>query len=133
RGVVLGRLAHQRACALRRLSAARGGHGGDRQVAPSHLTRGAAGRTISATPRQKGSPMGALPLVGGDVSGYVVGFAWAVLALGLIVMAVIQSVKDLFPIRRWFNASFTQAWLRRKSAMPGAGIVPDPDTAFDDL
>lgn len=79
--------------------------------------------------------MDALPLFADGVYRQVVEFAAAVTALGLIVMAIIQSAKDLLPVRRWFHDAFVRAWLAHKARAHAArgGIRPDAEVAFDDL
>lgn len=79
--------------------------------------------------------MDALPLFADGVYRQVVEFAAAVTALGLVVMAIIQSAKDLLPVRRWFHDAFVRAWLAHKARGHAArgGIRPDAGIAFDDL
>ena len=79
--------------------------------------------------------MDALSLFADGVYRQVVEFAAAVTALGLVVMAIIQSAKDLLPVRRWFHDAFVRAWLAHKARGHAArgGIRPDAGVAFDDL
>lgn len=79
--------------------------------------------------------MDALSLFVDGVYRQVVAFAVAVFALGLLVMAVIQSVKDLLPVRRWFHQAFIRAWLGHKARDHAAagGARVDPQAALDDL
>ena len=79
--------------------------------------------------------MDALSLFADGVYRQVVEFAAAVTALGLVVMAIIQSAKDLLPVRRWFHDAFVRAWLAHKARAHAArgGTEPDPRAAFDDL
>lgn len=79
--------------------------------------------------------MDALSLFADGVYRQVVEFAAAVTALGLVVMAIIQSAKDLLPVRRWFHDAFVRAWLAHKARAHAArgGVRPDPDAACGDL
>lgn len=79
--------------------------------------------------------MDALSLFADGVYRQVVEFAAAVTALGLVVMAIIQSAKDLLPVRRWFHDAFVRAWLADKARAHAArgGIRPDAGAAFHDL
>jgi len=79
--------------------------------------------------------MDALSLFVDGVYRQVVAFAVAVFALGLLVMAIIQSVKDLLPVRRWFHRSFIRAWLAHKARdhMQNGGAQVSPDAALTDL
>jgi len=63
----------------------------------------------------------------------IVQFVGAVTAIGLVVMAVIQSVKDMFPIRRWFHRRFVQAWLDHKASESRGPDTPSPTRAGADL
>ncbi len=40
------------------------------------------------------------------------GFATALAAVGVISMAFIQTIKDVLPVRRWFQAQWVRRWLR---------------------
>ncbi len=41
-------------------------------------------------------------------------FFTAAIAVGLLSMAIIQMFKDILPVRRWFQRSWVQKWLRLK-------------------
>ncbi len=65
----------------------------------------------------------------------VVQFAAAAAAIGLLAMAIIQSVKDMVPVRRWYQRTFVRAWLAHKArdhARHG-GLKPDAEKACADL
>lgn len=65
----------------------------------------------------------------------IVQFATAAAAIGLLAMAIIQSVKDMVPVRRWYQRAFVRAWLRHKArdhARHG-GQTPDAAKACGDL
>lgn len=65
----------------------------------------------------------------------IVQFATAAAAIGLLAMAIIQSVKDMVPVRRWYQRAFVGAWLAHKArdhARHG-GRKPDAATACADL
>jgi hypothetical protein len=61
--------------------------------------------------------------------------ATALAAVGVLSMALLQTAKDLFPLRRWFQAARVRAWLRAQAAqappIPGAAV--NADTAEADL
>lgn len=65
----------------------------------------------------------------------VVQFAAAAAAIGLLAMAIIQSVKDMVPVRRWYQQAFVRAWLARNARVHArrGGSAPDVETACDDL
>lgn len=69
------------------------------------------------------------------VAGGALGYATALAAVGVLSMALIQTAKDLVPIRRWFQLARVRAWLRRQAAQapPPAGAAVDPDRAEEDL
>jgi hypothetical protein len=46
------------------------------------------------------------------VAAHAVPFLTAMAAIGVITMALIQTVKDLFPLRRAFQKNFVHEWLR---------------------
>jgi hypothetical protein len=49
------------------------------------------------------------------VSSYAYPFLKAMAAVGVLSMAVLQTLKDMFPLRNWFQQFFVQRWLQRKS------------------
>lgn len=65
----------------------------------------------------------------------VVQFAAAAAAIGLLAMAIIQSVKDMVPVRRWYQRAFVRAWLGHKARDHArlGGSTPDADKACADL
>jgi hypothetical protein len=83
------------------------------------------------------------PVVGAaarDFSHTAYPFLAAALAVGLFSMALIQTFKDLLPIRRWFQRSWVLQWLdlRRTSAGKRMSMLPAvpndaPDLLEDDL
>lgn len=42
-------------------------------------------------------------------------FLTAMAAIGVLSMAIIQTVKDMLPIRNWFQQSFVLEWLKKKA------------------
>ena len=52
------------------------------------------------------------------------GFATALAAVGVISMALIQTVKDVFPIRRWFQTYRVRDWLSAQAPKAPAGGHP---------
>ncbi len=61
-------------------------------------------------------------------------FATALAAVGLVSMALIQTVKDMLPVRRWFQGWWIQRWLRAQSLRSGeGGFASDPVAAERDL
>ena len=61
--------------------------------------------------------------------------AISIAAVGLLAMALLQGVKDMLPVRRWFHRRFVGAWLTHKArAHPAhAAHAPRVDTALADL
>lgn len=57
----------------------------------------------------------------------LVQFAAAAAAIGLLAMAVIQSVKDMVPVRRWYQRAFVGAWLGHKARDHARHGAPAPD------
>lgn len=62
-------------------------------------------------------------------------YAAALAAVGLVSMAIIQTVKDMLPTRRWFQDWRVCAWIRNQAAKapPIQGGPPIPQVAEDDL
>lgn len=58
-------------------------------------------------------------------------FATALAAVGVLTMAFIQTVKDMLPVRRWFQAWWMRSWLERQAATTGLG--GSAQRAEDDL
>jgi len=79
--------------------------------------------------------MDALTLFADSVYQQIFEFVAAITAIGLIVMALIQSFKDMFPLRRMFHRRFVHAWLRHKAGdhAKRAGRAPDAGEALEDL
>jgi hypothetical protein len=46
-------------------------------------------------------------------------FVKAIAAVGVLSMAVLQTLKDMFPLRNWFQEFYLQRWLQRKSREAG--------------
>ena len=61
--------------------------------------------------------------------------AISIAAVGLLAMALLQGVKDMLPVRRWFHHAFVRAWLEHKARAHAAtaGVTPRADVALDDL
>ncbi|HTA86855.1 MAG TPA: hypothetical protein VK729_11340 [Silvibacterium sp.] len=53
-----------------------------------------------------------------NLSGNLIAYVEAICVVGFLVMAILQSAKDLTPARAWFNRSWLRAWLFEK-----AGVV----------
>ena len=79
--------------------------------------------------------MDALTLFAASIYQQIFEFVAAITAIGLIVMALIQSFKDMFPLRRMFHRRFVMAWLHHKAHDHAvkAKRATDPRKAFDDL
>lgn len=56
------------------------------------------------------------------VAGGAFPFATALAAVGVLSMAFLQTVKDVFPLRRWFQAAWVSAWLRDQATRAGSGV-----------
>jgi hypothetical protein len=63
-------------------------------------------------------------------------YAAALVAIGTFAMALIQTLKDLFPLRRWFQKNWIMVWLEKRAKdgpdLP-AGGRPDAKKAEADL
>jgi hypothetical protein len=46
-----------------------------------------------------------------DLATNAIRFATVMAAIGVVTMAMIQTVKDLLPVRRWFQRNFLRKWL----------------------
>lgn len=77
--------------------------------------------------------MDALSLFADSVYRQIFEFVAAVTAIGIVVMAIIQSVKDMFPVRRWFHRSFVHAWLAHKARESRGDGSPSAKRAASDL
>ncbi len=55
-------------------------------------------------------------------------FITALAAVGALTMAALQTIKDMLPVRRWFEATWVRAWLDRQAreapAIPGSAVRP---------
>jgi hypothetical protein len=62
-------------------------------------------------------------------------FAVAMAAVGVVSMAFIQTVKDMLPVRRWFQQWWVKGWLqdRARQAATTAGVAVDAEAAEGDL
>ena len=69
------------------------------------------------------------------VAGGAFSFATALAAVGVLSMALLQTAKDIFPLRRWFQAAWIRAWLRDQAtkAPPIPGAAVNADKAEGDL
>jgi len=69
------------------------------------------------------------------VAGGAFSFATALAAVGVLSMALLQTAKDIFPLRRWFQAAWIGAWLRDQAtkAPPIPGAAVNADKAEGDL
>jgi hypothetical protein len=64
------------------------------------------------------------------------GFATALAAVGVISMAFLQTVKDVLPVRRWFQAAWVRGWLGNQATQTppiATGSAAEADTAEADL
>ncbi len=63
------------------------------------------------------------------VAGGLFPLATALAAVGVLSMALLQTAKDILPLRRWFQAARVRAWLRDQAAqappIPGAAVNAD--------
>lgn len=62
-----------------------------------------------------------------NLSGNLIAYVEAICVVGFLVMAIMQSAKDLTPARAWFNRPWLRAWLFEK-----AGVVNDeePESSY---
>jgi hypothetical protein len=65
------------------------------------------------------------------VAGHVVPLLAAAAAIGALSMALIQTAKDLLPVRHWFQRRYVRRWLRAKAG--DAREAADPVRAEQDL
>ncbi|MDA8107697.1 MAG: hypothetical protein M0015_03580 [Betaproteobacteria bacterium] len=65
------------------------------------------------------------------VAENVTAFVAAMAAVGVLSMAIIQTLKDMLPLRNWYQRAYLRAWLARKQRAAGGG--PDPIAAERDL
>jgi len=65
------------------------------------------------------------------VAGRVIPFLTAMAAIGVLSMAAIQTVKDLLPVRRWFQRRYLRQWLGVKTTDVRDAV--DPAIAERDL
>lgn len=79
--------------------------------------------------------MDALTLFADSIYRQIFEFVAAITAIGLIVMALIQSFKDMFPLRRLFHRRFVRAWMQHKADDHAARAQrsTDADAAYRDL
>jgi hypothetical protein len=64
-----------------------------------------------------------------DIQVHYLALTAALGALGTLSMAVIQTIKDLVPILRWYQEVKTKQWLRSKAAEAAATAKSDPQFA----
>ncbi|MBI2833587.1 MAG: hypothetical protein HYX76_04065 [Acidobacteria bacterium] len=67
------------------------------------------------------------------ISSRAVGVVTALAAIGVVSMAIIQTVKDLFPVRRLFQESFLRGWLHERRRESQLAPKPDDARAGQDL
>lgn len=65
------------------------------------------------------------------VADHLTAFVAAMAAVGVLSMAIIQTLKDMLPLRNGYQRAFLRAWLARKHRAAGGG--PDPHAAERDL
>src|SRR5262249_3807926 len=65
------------------------------------------------------------------VSDFAWPFAVAMAAVGVVSMAFIQTVKDMLPVRRWFQEWWVTRWLRKRARLAATtpGIAGAPGAA----
>jgi len=56
------------------------------------------------------------------IADQAVPFGTAMAAIGVVTMAFIQTIKDMLPVRRWFQRYFVQNWLKRGFSTPEAAF-----------
>ncbi len=64
-----------------------------------------------------------------DVAGNAWPFAVTILVIAVTATAVIQMIKDLLPLRRWFQRWFVRKWLRGTAAELSQSQPTTPDLA----
>ena len=62
-------------------------------------------------------------------------FVSAMAAVGVLSMAIIQTLKDMFPLRNWFQRAFLRQWLLQKFVVASrtSGQAPDLAAGHRDL
>lgn len=62
-------------------------------------------------------------------------FTTALAAVGVLTMAALQTIKDMLPARRWFQATWVRAWLDRQARATPAihGSAVNAERAEEDL
>ncbi len=61
------------------------------------------------------------------LSAHAYQFLTAIAAVGVLAMAIIQTIKDMLPVRNWFQKFFVQRWLQQK----GKGSAKSDDRMDD--
>jgi hypothetical protein len=64
------------------------------------------------------------------VSKNMLSFASAMAAVGVLSMAIIQTLKDMLPLRNWFQQRYLLDWLTRKAGEAEGNSVPRPDVGI---
>lgn len=65
------------------------------------------------------------------VSDHTYSFFTAVAAVGVLSMAILQTIKDLFPVRQWFQRFWVRSWLDEPPTRAGIQETPPPP-GFDE-
>ena len=65
-----------------------------------------------------------------QIANHAMPFATAMAVIGVVTMALIQTLKDVLPVRRWFQCFFVRRWLA--CAPSFAGTMPDMVRSCED-
>jgi hypothetical protein len=60
-----------------------------------------------------------------SLSGNLIAYVEAICVVAFLVMAILQSAKDLTPARAWFNRSWLRAWLFEKAGVVNIDEKPE--------
>jgi len=68
-----------------------------------------------------------------NLSGNLIAYVEAICVVGFLVMAILQSAKDLTPARAWFNRSWLRAWLFEKSGVVNIDEKPESSPGIQNM
>ncbi len=68
-----------------------------------------------------------------NLSGNLIAYVEAICVVGFLVMAILQSAKDLTPARAWFNRSWLRAWLFEKAEVVNIDEKPESSPGIQNM
>ena len=68
-----------------------------------------------------------------NLSGNLIAYVEAICVVGFLVMAILQSAKDLTPARAWFNRSWLRAWLFEKAGVVNIDEKPESSPGIQNM